>query len=56
MGRIITILVVRPSLPESGEGEVSTLLLYPYSASDVLVIPPGCWTEKVGPAPSQVVE
>ena len=41
--------VVRPSLPESGEGEVSTLLLYPYSASDVLVIPPGCWTEKVGP-------
>ena len=48
--------VVRPSLPESGEGEVSTLPLYPYSASDVLVSPPGCWTEKVGPAPSQVVE
>jgi hypothetical protein len=48
--------VVRPSLPESGEGEVSTLLLYPYSASDVLVIPPGCWTEKIGPTTPQVVE
>ena len=48
--------VVRPSLPESGEGEVSTLLLYPYSASDVLVVPPGCWTEKVGPVTPQSVE
>lgn len=41
--------MTRPSLPESGEGEVSTLLLYPYSAADVIVIPPGCWTERVGP-------
>ena len=41
--------ITRPSLPESGDGEVSTLLLYPYSAADVIVIPPGCWTEKVGP-------
>jgi hypothetical protein len=38
-----------PSLPENGEGEVSTLLLYPYTAADVIVVPPGCWTEKVGP-------
>jgi hypothetical protein len=43
--------VVRPSLPESGEGEVSDLMLYPYSASDLIVIPPGCWTDRVGPTP-----
>ena len=46
--------VVRPSLPESGEGDVSTLLIYPYSASDIIVIPPGCWTEKVGPVQTGV--
>ena len=41
--------ISRPSLPENGEGEVSDLLLYPYSAAEALVVPPGCWTEKVGP-------
>lgn len=39
----------RSSLPESGEGEVSNLLVYPYSAADMIVIPPGCWTDRVGP-------
>ncbi len=49
--------VERETLPESGEGSASTLLLYLYSASDVLVIPPGCWTETLGPrTPTQGVE
>lgn len=40
--------VERSALPESGDGEVSSLLVYPYSASDMLVIPPRCWTETTG--------
>lgn len=48
--------VVRPALPESGDGEVSSLLVYPYSAADILVIPPGCWTEKMGPPTTHGVE
>ncbi len=42
-----------PASPESGEGQVSDQPLYPYSAGDVLVIPPGCWTDFGGdPRPS----
>ena len=40
--------VTRPALTENGDGEVSNLLLFPYSAADAIVIPPGCWTQKVG--------
>jgi len=42
-GRMLSVM------PEFGKGEVSTLPVYPYSAADVVVIPPGCWTEAVGP-------
>jgi len=48
--------IERSALPESGEGEVSSLLVYPYSASDILVIPPRCWTETTGPPAAHLGE